>query len=138
MDPITFQPRTYSLNASFALDPPSRKGTTVLYKRGRLLAREQSRWARADQELQRQHWKIQQLAQKLQRVKKRNVSEAYNPLTGDYDYSGSGDQLRAADESAYLRAERRNEFLSSKQRRPFNIISGLDAPRLILPKFHLL
>jgi len=138
MDPITFQPRTYSLNASFARDTPSRKDTTVLYKRGRLLAREQNRWVRVDQECERQRWKLQLLSQKLQRAKKRNVSEAYNPLTGDYDSSGSGDLLRVADESAYQRAERRNAFLASKQRRPFNIISGLDAPRTILPKFHLM
>lgn len=139
MDPITFQPRTYSLNSSFTYDTPLRpRDAALLHKRSRLVAREQTRWARVDEELNRQHCKLLQLSQKLQRIRKRNVSEAYNPVTGDYYSHGSGDMLREADESAYLRAERRNAFLASKQRRPFNIINGMEAPHPVLPRFHLL
>lgn len=160
MDPITFQRREllvshtpslyHSLNSSFAstdlsgltLDStPSlaqRREAKRVRNQQRLFARERTRWEKMDEDYRRQMQKLETLSEKLKHVRKRNISEAYNPVNGDYDLQGCGRLLQQADESAYCRASRRNEFLASKKSRHFNIITGLEAHCPTLPKFHLL
>jgi len=136
-DPVThhYLPEKERFGVSFADEERLRREEEVRRKgearekhRDFIVQREMGKWDREDHVLQKQQVMLENKASKWKQGQKNSTSDAYNPISLQYDSTDQGQMLKAADDAKYARMQRRLYNLDQRCNQGFNLLNG--QPRL--------
>ena len=93
-----------------------------------IVQREMSKWDREDQVHEKHQEKLEMKASKWKQGQKNSTSDAYNPISLQYDSTEQGQILKARDDAKYARMQRRLYNLDQHRNQGYNLLNG--QPRL--------
>lgn len=93
-------------------------------KRENIIEKEVGRWESLAQQQALMNQKLENKRSKWKEGQKNNPSEAFNPITLEYDPTSQGEYLRRKDEIKDQRAKLRLYNIDAKRNSAFNIING--------------
>ncbi|CAG9322406.1 unnamed protein product [Blepharisma stoltei] len=105
-------------------------------RRENAINREVNRWEQIGQEQVESIEKLEAKRSKWKNGQKNNPSEAFNPITLDYDPTDQGEYLRRKDDIAKERAMMRLYNIDAKRNSAFNIINGAPRQGPPLPSYY--
>ncbi|CAG9325470.1 unnamed protein product [Blepharisma stoltei] len=106
-------------------------------RRENAINREINRWESLNQDYAKSIEKLEIRRSKWKNGQKNNPSEAFNPITLDYDPTDQGEYLKRKDDLAKQRAMMRLYNLDAKRNSAFNILNGAPRQGPPLPSFYL-
>ena len=142
-DPVThfYLPEKERFATKFAEEERQRREQEIRRKtdarekhREHIIKREEDKWDREDGFLQRQQDQLDTKAAKWRQGQKNSTSDAYNPISLQYDSTSQGQMLKAADDAKYARMQQRMYNLDQRCNQAFNLLNGQPRMPPDLPK----
>ena len=101
-----------------------RKADRNEFRRQEMVNRDAHRWGSMDAEAQNEANRLNNISSKWQQGQKNYNSQAYNPITLEYDPTEQGRQLQAADQRKKQWENKRMDRIDAHQNPGFNILNG--------------
>ena len=128
---IAHQPEEHRFHKDFASEDAGtraaereRKANRNEFRRQEMVNRDQHRWGMMDAESQNEANRLNNISSKWQQGQKNYNSQAYNPITLEYDPTEQGRNLQAADQKKRQWENARMDRIDSHQNPGYNILNG--------------